>query len=441
MTRGFESRLAGTAEAQWTARDLADLPVVAPPGAGDRLLVVAAHPDDESLGAGGLIAEAVAHGAEVRIVVASDGEASHPRSLSHSSMQLATIRRAELDRALGRLHPGLDVHLLGLPDGQLAHHLPELVAALASHAQGFSHVVTPWVGDRHPDHEACARAVQSVRGVRHWQYPIWAWHWDDPAAPALPWPSLRRVELTARARRAKRAAIAQHRSQHSPLSEAAGDEAILPPEFLTHFERDFEVFVIDPPATDQAYFERLYAVADDPWGLVGRFYERRKRALALAALPRPRFRRAFEPGCATGLLTAELVARCDDVVAWDSAVSAVRQARHRLSAVHGVEIVQASIPHQWPNGTFDLIVLSEVAYYCRDLAELVRPVHRSLAADGVLVAVHWRHPAPEHPHTAESVHEALGAGLQRIVSHVEDDFLLDVWDRSGVSVAAGEGIV
>ena len=53
------------------------LPAVDPPGAGDRLVVVSAHPDDESLGAGGLIADRSVGGPRVQVVVATDGEASH----------------------------------------------------------------------------------------------------------------------------------------------------------------------------------------------------------------------------------------------------------------------------------------------------------------------------------------------------------------------------
>ena len=162
---------------------------------------------------------------------------------------------------------------------------------------------------------------------------------------------MRRVELGARARRAKRAAIAQHRSQHSPLSDAAGDEAIVPPEFLTHFERDFEVFVIDPPATDQAYFDeslRRGRRSVGPGRSVLRTAQTRARA---RRLPRPRFRRAFEPGCATGLLTAELVDRCDEVVAWESRGAAVGRLGIGCPQSHRVEIVAGvEFRDEWPNG-------------------------------------------------------------------------------------------
>ncbi|MFE7421819.1 hypothetical protein [Rhodococcus sp. NPDC057529] len=61
-----------------------------------------------------------------------------------------------------------------------------------------------------------------------------------------------------------------------------------------------------------SYFDAMYAASPDPWGFGDRWYEQRKYALTLAALPRPRYRRAFEPGCSIGILTAALAHRCDE---------------------------------------------------------------------------------------------------------------------------------
>ena len=65
------------------------------------------------------------------------------------------------------------------------------------------------------------------------------------------------------------------------------------------------------------YFDELCRRSDDPWRLREGWYERRKRSLTLALLPRPRYRNAFEPGCANGELTAELATRCDALLAAD----------------------------------------------------------------------------------------------------------------------------
>lgn len=448
MSGTFDHLTAGTGEAAWSGplARLRDRSPLAAPDAQSRLVVLAAHPDDETLGAGGLIAAAARGGARIDVVVATDGEASHPRSPTHSREQLAGMRRREVYAALSVLAPDAEVTLLGLPDGELAEHGAELVAALDRIAADCTHLVTPWERDGHPDHDACGRAGAAVarrRRLRHWQYPVWAWHWADPDAGDLPEEAMRGFPLDEVVRAAKARALDCHTSQHRPLSEAEGDEPILGAEMQRHFRRNVEVFVVPDgaDATSSTYFDDLYACRPDPWGLEDRFYERRKRAAILAALTRPRFRRAFEPGCATGLLTRELAARCDQVVAWDLADAALAQARARLADAPHVEFAPGRIPDQWPVGRFDLVLLSEVGYYCPDLHVLAERVHGSLTDDGVLVACHWRHPAPKHPHAVGEVHAVLGKGQHLVVSHVEDDFLLQVWTRTGESVAYVEGIV
>jgi SAM-dependent methyltransferase len=134
-------------------------------------------------------------------------------------------------------------------------------------------------------------------------------------------------------------------------------------------------------------------------------------------------------------------------VAWDVAAAAVDQTRARVrdaGLARGTTVARGRIPEQWPDGTFDLVVLSEVGYYCASLPGLVATVIASLAPDGVVVGCHWRHPAREHVHSGDAVHEALGRHLRTSVAHVEEDFLLHVWARDPLaseSVARREGIV
>lgn len=446
MTALFDHRADGTPEQAWAASErLGACRVVAMPTGVTRLVVLAAHPDDETLGAAGLIATAARSGRAVEVIIASDGEASHPASRTHPPEALAKIRRREAEAALSALAPAATLAFLGLPDGELDEHRGIIADAVQARLDANTLLLTPWRGDRHPDHEACAVAAAAEaaeRGCPHWQYPIWAWHWADPASAELPWNDLRLVHLDPTATEAKRAAIGAYLSQHESLSDLPGDEAILPPHVTAHFVREFETFVVAPaPASNADYFETLYAGSDDPWGLQDRFYEQRKRDLVCAVLPRARFRRAFEPGCATGLLTARLARRCDDVLACDVVDRAVALARQRLDAMPNVRVESRRIPQDWPAGPFELIVLSEVGYYCPDLAVLSERIRAGLAPDGFVVACHWRHHAPDHPHTADEVHRAVGAGLRKIASHIEEDFLLDVWSRSGESVARTGGIV
>ncbi|GFE26246.1 MULTISPECIES: SAM-dependent methyltransferase [Streptomyces] len=204
-------------------------------------------------------------------------------------------------------------------------------------------------------------------------------------------------------------------------------------------------------STPPAYFEAMYAGAVDPWDLAGRWYEQRKYALTLASLPRRRYRAAFEPGCSVGVLTARLAERCDRLLATDRMPSAVVSAAERTHALPQVEVRTLTIPDEWPDGTFDLIVLSELLHYFDDTAlhEILGRTLDSLEPGGTLVAVHWNHPAPEHRRTGRDLAPVLAArpGLRLLTETHDPDFTLQTfWRRypdggAPPSPAAQEGLV
>ena len=410
----FTHRAPGTPAEDWATHPRASgLPTLQLDPNVERVVVVAAHPDDESLGAGGLLARAHRSGLDVVVVVATDGESSHPRSRTHSATLLATIRRAEMQAALRALAPGAALHLLGLPDGGLAQREHDLVAALVDLVGDGRHtlVVGPWRRDGHPDHEAAGRAVATTAartGARLLEYPVWFWHWGDPYHAA--WDDFRALQLTDAERSAKATAMEAHRSQAQPLSDQPGDEAILSPDLQEHFSGPLEIYVAEPPS-DSA-LDDLHARDRDPWGTDSRWYETRKRSLLLAALPRQKFGHALEVGCSTGALAADLAPRCDDLVVVDASRHAVAAAQSRLGHLEGVRVERAAVPLEWPvppEGGFDLIVLSEVGYFLspRDLDELVTRVGDSLAADGVVVLCHWRHEVVGWPFDGPAVHQTF----------------------------------
>jgi SAM-dependent methyltransferase len=189
------------------------------------------------------------------------------------------------------------------------------------------------------------------------------------------------------------------------------------------------------------YFDRLYGEHDDPWGLTTRWYERRKHGLTLAVLPEPRFGSALEVGCSIGVLTAGLAERCERLIAIDPSAKALAAARER---VPGVDFRQGAIPDDWPAGTYDLVVLSEVGYYLdtADLSALLDYTAADLAPDEFVVACHWRHPVEDYPQTGDAVHEAMSQRWPRQSRIEEDDFLLDVFHPSGpYTVATRAGLV
>ena len=197
----------------------------------------------------------------------------------------------------------------------------------------------------------------------------------------------------------------------------------------------------------QRYFDALYAHGDDPWQLSERWYERRKRALTAAMLPRERYRNVFEPGCANGELSAMLAPRCDALLAVDLHPRAVRAARARLAAWPHARVERRALPDEWPHDAapFDLIVVSELAYYLNadDLQALAANIDASLASDGCLLACDWRHPFAGRQASAQAVHALLASrcGVLRIAHHREADVLIDVWTRDGRSVAQQESLV
>jgi LmbE family N-acetylglucosaminyl deacetylase len=247
----FPDRIAapGTAEAGWSGWLAARRwPSWAPDPSWREVAVCAAHPDDEVLGAGGVLTLLATAGVAVHLVAVTDGEASHPGSAVLSPAELAAARVVETDRALAALGVPARTTRLGLPDSALAEREDDVRAGVAAAVAGADAVLSTWTGDAHPDHEVVGRAALAAgraAGVPVWQYPVWAWHWAQPDDPRVPWGSARLVRLSPAARAAKRAAVDCFVTQVRPLGPAAADRAVLLPEVLAHFDRDVEVLLDD----------------------------------------------------------------------------------------------------------------------------------------------------------------------------------------------------
>ncbi|HJW01206.1 MAG TPA: bifunctional PIG-L family deacetylase/class I SAM-dependent methyltransferase [Arthrobacter sp.] len=421
----------GTDEATWAASGLAAIPEL-PLGpdelAGMTFVVLAAHPDDETLGAGGLLARLHSLGADVEVLLCTAGEGSHPGSETVSPTQLGTTRVNEFSAALAALGHTGNWHFLGLPDGGLAGHAREIAdhlrEAAGRHAgpPGQLVIVAPYRNDGHADHDALGAAAAQVAhdgGHGLLEYPIWYWLWATPDHPE--WQSWARFALDPAAQESKAAAMRTHASQVLPLSPRPGDEVLLTPEFLRHFDRAFETFAWMPAAPHGAetgaaaphssadaerIFDDVHSASEDPWNYTTSWYERRKRALTLAALPQDHYQSGLEVGCSIGTLTVELADRCASLLAVDASSTALEQAAERLAPFPAVKTRQLTLPGSWPDGTFDLVVVSEVGYYLApaEFGLLLERIEESMAPGGTLLLCHWRHPVAGWELDGETVH-------------------------------------
>lgn len=204
------------------------------------LLVVAPHPDDETIGAHTLIARLRRRGVEVRVLVVTDGRGSHPGSLIWPRSRLVRERRRESRLAMRRIGVAAgQTRFLGLPDGALetvAAVARRRIAAAIRAAPRPLLVVAPAASDDHGDHRVTAAAVAAARhaGVRHLAYPVWP-------AGARP-RGARTLALTTRERLSKRHAIRGYRTQMGRITDDPAGFAMTRAQ-IAAFSRPAETFV------------------------------------------------------------------------------------------------------------------------------------------------------------------------------------------------------
>ncbi|WP_245516481.1 class I SAM-dependent DNA methyltransferase [Methylobacterium segetis] len=180
-----------------------------------------------------------------------------------------------------------------------------------------------------------------------------------------------------------------------------------------------------------SYFDERYARDPDPWQFATSAYERAKYAATLDALPRQRYGSALEVGCSIGVLTEALAGRCDALVGIDVAERALAQARERCRALPHVRFACVQVPGRWPEGRFDLILLSEVVYYldADDVARLAGRIADCLRPGGDVLLVHWTG-RTHYPLTGDEAAETFirnAAGFLGVSRHARTpEYRLDV---------------
>lgn len=179
------------------------------------------------------------------------------------------------------------------------------------------------------------------------------------------------------------------------------------------------------------HFDQLYAANADPWDFETSTYEADKYAATLASLPRLNYVNGLELGCSVGVLTQRLAARCWNLLATDVSALALSTARARCVHLPNVRCEHYELPQHYPQGDFDLIVMSEIGYYfsMHDLEILRASLADSLVSEGHLLLVHFTG-ATSYPLTAAEVHRNFLAWPDRpwisVHHQVEKDYCLDV---------------
>ncbi len=211
-------------------------------------LVVAPHPDDESLGCGGAIALLRQFEIEVNVLVLSDGTLSHPYSAKFPAKKLRDVRENEMLAALRIL--GVEKNSVtffrykdrSVPN-ENAGEMVERCRAYLNDIQPQT-ILVPWRRDPHPDHRAAYTLIKAANtGAKILEYPIWLWEIAESAdAPQLGEVFARRIDISCVSEKKQRA-IRAHASQTTDLIDDDPDGFRLTPEILENFAADFEVYL------------------------------------------------------------------------------------------------------------------------------------------------------------------------------------------------------
>jgi LmbE family N-acetylglucosaminyl deacetylase len=223
-----------------------------------RTLVLAPHPDDESLGCGGTVALLRRAGFSVHVLFVTDGTQSHPNSAAYPATRLRDLREAEAIAALLELGVSeQEVTFMRLPDRNVpapgTAGFAEAVERLLTLLQSFapSSVLVPFERDPHPDHRATYQLLQAALAqlpepLHVLEYLIWLWELGRP--DDLPQPNERlalSVDISPVVAQKKRA-IAAHRSQVTQMIDDDPSAFYLSPDLLRHFDTPNEIFLEKP---------------------------------------------------------------------------------------------------------------------------------------------------------------------------------------------------
>ena len=214
-----------------------------------RVCIFAPHPDDEIIGCGGLLQQLTANGNPIVLIHVTNGTQSHPNSTIYTQEKLNTIRPQESMQALevlGVAHQVTTV-ALNLADGEVFTQQEQFRQKLSTIIQADDILITTFMRDGHPDHEATGQVVASFAKQQHlacYQVLIWAWHWAKPADNRIPWHCAMRVDLTPEQLQRKIEAITCFESQIT-IDDSTGNPPILSAQAIARISQPWEVYLYE----------------------------------------------------------------------------------------------------------------------------------------------------------------------------------------------------
>jgi 2-polyprenyl-3-methyl-5-hydroxy-6-metoxy-1,4-benzoquinol methylase len=181
---------------------------------------------------------------------------------------------------------------------------------------------------------------------------------------------------------------------------------------------------------NKAYFDNMYALARDPWNFETSIYEQEKYAHTIVALGDRQFEKGLEIGCSIGVLTGLLAKQCASVLGVDISEQPVKVAKDRYKDQSGINFQVCQIPQQFPEGLYDLIVLSEVCYYLskEDLILSKELILDSLTTGGTLCMVHWRPQITDCVFNGDEVNDYFleGNNYTQTYQYITEKYRIDV---------------
>lgn len=439
-----------------TSQDLFNAPYMAIEQLGKQLgatMILAPHPDDESLGCGGLIQYLTEQDVPLFVCFVTSGGASHRNSISYPSQILTEIREQEAINACKIL--GVDsnnIIFLRQNDAMLSDlqedEKAEIVSRLSNYLKEFDidSFILPWRRDPHPDHMASyelgKHAVKMVeKDIQILEYPIWLWKNSQPED----WPLFEEVEIFRIDVRSglskKKNAIFAHQSQTSDLIKDDPQGFILTEDLLAPFLSPDEFFFFpvqqEIPSLEVGYFEVLYANNPDPWNFKDSEYENLKYKKINSFLENRNYDNGLELGCSIGVHTTFIAEHCKNLLAVDINESAIANAKELNPELSNVDFQVMDILTEFPVGPFEFISMCEMGYYFnrQDLLKTFQNIANNLGVKGNFLMVHWTSFVREYPLTGKLVHEIFQefnqekAQFSLISQYTHERYELLLWEK------------